>query len=65
MQRLLLSLSLALTPGMGLAQDFATGMAAAQAGDFTTALREWTPLAEQGSAAAQANLGHSFFEARV
>ena len=28
------------------------GLTAAQNGDFATALREWTPLAEQGNAAA-------------
>ena len=33
------------------------GFAAAKRGDFATALREWRPLAEQGNAAAQYNLG--------
>ena len=40
-----------------VAQDFQKGLAAAQAGDFATALQEWTPLAEAGDAAAQYNLG--------
>ena len=48
-------LSLAFTPLA--AQDFQKGYAAAQAGDFATALQEWTPLAEQGDASAQYNLG--------
>ena len=39
------------------AQDFNKGMEAAQAGDFATALKEWQPLAEQGNANAQNNLG--------
>ena len=39
------------------AQDFDKGFAAAQAGDYATALQEWTPLAEQGDAHAQYNLG--------
>ena len=39
-----------------LGADFEKGVAAAQTGDFATALREWTPLAEQGSASAQYNL---------
>ena len=39
------------------AQDFKKGLAAAQAGDFATALQEWTPLAEAGDADAQFNLG--------
>ena len=39
------------------AQDFDKGLAAAQKGDFATALKEWRPLAEQGNADAQFNLG--------
>ena len=38
-------------------QDFKKGLEAADRGDFATALREWTPLAEQGDAVAQYNLG--------
>ena len=38
------------------AQDFDKGVAAAQAGDFATALKEWKPLAEDGDSAAQYNL---------
>ena len=37
--------------------DFAKGLDAAQKGDFATALKEWKPLAEQGNASAQSNLG--------
>ena len=37
--------------------DFQKGLTAAQSGDFATALREFTPLAEQGDALAQSNLG--------
>ena len=40
-----------------VAQDFQKGLAAAQAGDFATALKEWKPLAEAGDAVAQFNLG--------
>ena len=40
-----------------LAADFQKGYAAYQSGDYATALREWTPLAEQGKASAQFNLG--------
>ncbi len=38
-----------------LAQDYDKGLAAAQSGDFATALKEWRPLAEQGNAEAQLN----------
>ena len=41
----------------GVAQDFEVGIRAAQAGDFDTALRELRPLAKQGHAGAQYNLG--------
>ena len=37
--------------------DFAKGSAAYESGDYATALKEWTPLAEQGDADAQFNLG--------
>ena len=39
------------------AQDFDRGLAAYQSGDFATAMKEWRPLAEQGDASAQYNLG--------
>ncbi len=38
-------------------KHFDEGWAAYQRGDFGTALREWQPLAEQGEATAQYNLG--------
>ena len=37
--------------------DFQKGYAAYKSGDYATTLREWTPLAEQGYAMAQFNLG--------
>jgi len=40
--------ALMVTPVAGAAQDFNAGLDAAEAGDYATALREWTPLAEQG-----------------
>ena len=43
------------------AQDFQKGLAAAQAGDFATALQEWTPLAEAGDTSAQFNLGLMYY----
>ena len=46
-----------LTSSVGWSADFQKGLAAAQKGDFATALREWTPLAEQGDNRAQYNLG--------
>jgi len=43
--------------GSSASADFQKGFTAAQSGDYATALREWTPLAEQGDADAQYNLG--------
>jgi uncharacterized protein len=53
-------LALAATTSAGTAQDLQTGEAAYDAGDFATALREWLPLAEQGNASAQYNLGFMY-----
>ena len=43
--------------GVSSAADFQRGLAAHNRGDFRTALREWRPLAEQGDADSQYNLG--------
>jgi TPR repeat protein len=48
-------LSLAFTPLA--AQDFSKGYDAYQAGDYSTALQEWRPLASQGHAWSQYSLG--------
>ncbi len=37
--------------------DFQAGLDAYERGDYDTAMKEWRPLAEQGLAAAQTNLG--------
>jgi len=41
----------------GWSANFQRGLDAADRGDFLTALREWTPIAEQGHTNAQFNLG--------
>ena len=46
-----------LTSSVGWSADFLKGATAYDKGDFATALREWTPLAEQGNASALSNLG--------
>ena len=43
--------------GMSWSADFQTGLDAYNRVDYITALQEWTPLAEQGDADAQYNLG--------
>ena len=40
--------------------DFQKGVTAHKSGDYATALREWTPLAKQGNASAQNNLGNAY-----
>ena len=53
-QVLLFSLSLSIS---SYAADYNKGVIAAQSGDWATALKEWKPIAEEGNAAAQFNLG--------
>ena len=43
--------------GVSWGGDLDKGLSAFQRGDFITARLEWTPLAEQGNAIAQFNLG--------
>ena len=42
--------------GVSASADFQKGVTAFKSGDYATALREWTPLAEQGLADAQGAL---------
>ena len=54
--RLILAVLLA-GAGLNANADFNEGLAALARGDYATALRAWQPLAEQGDARAQFNLG--------
>ena len=55
---LLLLLSLISFPGWSA--DFDKGVTAFENGDFVTALKEWTPPAEQGNAEASYRLGFMY-----
>jgi hypothetical protein len=60
MKNLTICLTLAVllgTTGASWSADYQKGLAAYNRDDFATALREWKPLAEQGDARAQSNLG--------
>ena len=60
MNRLLILPVLLLTLLLGtpaFSADFQKGVIAHHSGDFATALREWTPLAKQGNAIAQFQIG--------
>ena len=46
------------------AQDYQKGYDAYNAGDYATVLQEWRPLAEQGNAAAQFNLGLMYYNGK-
>lgn len=46
------------------AADFAAGMDAYKKGDYVTAAKEWRPLAEQGDAGDQFNLGLLYLDGR-
>ena len=48
------------TAGMSVSQDFQKGVDAYDTGDYSLALDEFTPLAEQGDASAQYNLGEMY-----
>jgi TPR repeat protein len=50
--------------GVSWSADFQKGLTAYDSGDYATALREWTPLAEQGDADAQYNLGQMHRQGR-
>ena len=47
-----------------MSADFQKGLDAAERGDYATALREWEPLAKQGDADAQNNLGVMYEEGK-
>ena len=57
MNRLALTIVFAVGLAPAAWADFQAGVAAYQRGDYATALREFKPLAEQGDALAQFNLG--------
>ena len=63
MNRLLILPVLLLTLLVGtpaFSADYQKGAVAYKSGDYATALREWTPLAKQGDASAQTNLGKMY-----
>ena len=67
MNRLLILPVLLLTLLVGnpaFSADYQKGLAAYQSGDYATALREWKPLAKQGYASAQFNLGFMYDNGR-
>lgn len=55
-----ISLSFVLITSPVLAADYDNGVEAYDAGDYETALQEFTPLAEEGNSLAQYNLGQMF-----
>ncbi len=56
-----MAVAVALLPMAAVAQDYDKGVAAFLSGDFATALQEWQPLADQGDARAQSNLGWMYY----
>lgn len=51
------ALALMLAPQTGAAQNYAAGESAYQSGDYSAAMDEWRPLAEQGNVTAQLQIG--------
>ena len=61
MKQLIVTLAFAISLALPVsAQDFGKGLAAYNAGDYATALKEWKPLAETGNEVAQYNLGFMY-----
>jgi uncharacterized protein len=58
--RALAGLLLALVAALPARADYAAGLAAARAGDYAAAVREWLPVAEGGNRDAQFNLGLAY-----
>ncbi len=60
MRRIIVAATLLIAVMVPARADFQEGVAAYKRGDYATALREWRPLAEQGYAGAQYNLGFMY-----
>ena len=60
MKRLVLTIAILLGLAAPAWAGFAEGVAAYERSDYATALREWRPLAEQGHALAQSELGYAY-----
>ena len=65
MKRLITSVCLTISLALGIfdlgwSGDFQKGQDAYDKSDYATALKEWTPLAEQGNAVAQSKLGFMY-----
>ena len=57
LRRALVAATIAFSAEMAVADGLQDGLTAAQAGDYATSLEKWRPLADQGDAIAQYNLG--------
>ncbi len=64
MKRILATVFLCLLLATPACAGYDEGMEAHKRGDFAAALREWRPLAEQGNADAQYNLGFMYENAQ-
>lgn len=60
--RFLTLLALSLIAAVPALADFQAGLDAYKKGDYAAAAKEWRPLAEQGSAAAQRNMGYLYLD---
>jgi len=56
-KKLFVAVLIVLFGTQSFSQDLNKGLKAYNAGDYATALKEWKPLAEEGNARAQHNLG--------
>jgi len=57
---MILAVAVSFTGDISIAQDFDTGFAAYEGGDYRAAFQELLPLADQGDARAPSNLGNMY-----
>ena len=64
LSRLILTGSALVLMSLPVLADFAAGLKAYEDHDYAAALREWRPIAEQGDAAAQFNIGLMYYDGK-
>jgi len=64
LSRLILAVSAFVLMSLPALADFAAGLKAYEDHDYATALKEWQPIAEQGDAGAQFNVGLMYYDGK-
>jgi hypothetical protein len=64
LSRLILAVSAFILTSIPALADFAAGLKAYEDHDYAAALKEWRPIAEEGDAAAQFNVGLMYYDGK-